>query len=189
MKIRQYINESSLSRIMFHIKNTENFGVISPFRKENSDDENSENYKALAKMVRKLGYGYIELKGGYDGDEGFFSEKSLFIPNIKRHEIVELGKTFNQHSIISRDKNSFALIGTNGASGIGKILNKFSIDGKSINIDDIGDKFQEFFSSLIKGTHNKKKFLFKLLERSETSMYYEKLHDELWNCLYTKSFS
>lgn len=175
-----YINESSLSRISKHIEKTENFGVISPFRKSNTDIDNIESYKKLAKDVRKMGYGYIELKGGYVGDEEFFSEKSLFIPNIKRDEVIELGKKYDQHSVISKNKDSFALMGTNSISGVGKILDMFNVSERGINIDDIGDKFQEFFSMLLKGSHKSKKFLFKMMERIETSMYYEKSHGEKW---------
>ena len=49
---KTYIIESSLSRIMTHIEKTENFGVMSPFRKEFSDKENLDRYKEL-KVCRK----------------------------------------------------------------------------------------------------------------------------------------
>lgn len=184
MKFKEYINESSLSRILTHIEKTKSFGVISPFRKENSDKENEENFKELASTVRKMGYGYIQLRGGYNGDEGFFAEKSLFIPNIKRNEIIELGKKYNQHSVIHKDENSFDLIGTNAVAGIGRVLDKFTISKKGVNIDDVGDKFKDFFSQLAKGSHSGKKFLFKMQERLETSMYYQKRNGDTWITLF-----
>jgi hypothetical protein len=184
MKLKTIVKESSLSRIIHHINNTENFGVISPFRKENSDKQNEQNYKELKSLVRKGGHGFIELRGGYVGDEGFFAEKSLFIPNISRKEMVEFGKNYNQHSIISKTKQNFALIGTNKIAGIGKTLDKFDVGGRSINVDDVGDKFEDFFSKLAKGSHKGKKFLFKMQERVETSMYYQMRHGTKWSTLY-----
>ena len=100
MKIKEYLNknvitESSLSRIVTHVEKTENFGVMSPYRKEKSNEQNLKDYKDLIVIVREMGYGYIPLKGGYTGDEGFFAEKSLFIPNIKRKEMIELGQMYD----------------------------------------------------------------------------------------------
>ena len=171
---------------MTHVQKTERFGVLSPFRKENSDKENEENYKELSSLVRKMGYGYIALKGGYVGDEGFFPEKSLFIPNIKRKEMLELGKKYDQHSVLHKDKDNFAMIGTNKAAGVGKVFNTFDTKGKNINIDDIGDKFKDFFSKLVKGSHKGKKFSFKMEERIETSMYYERRHGSQWETIFVQ---
>jgi len=180
MKFKNYINESSFSRILTHIEKTKKFGVVSPFRKEKSDKENENDFKELSQIVRKMGYGYIAMRGGYNGDEGFFAEKSLFIPNIKRDEIIELGTKYDQHSVIHKDENNFALIGTNKIAGIGKVLDKFIISNKGINIDDVGDKFEDFFSKLAKGSHRGKKFLFKMEEKVDTSMYYQLKHNENW---------
>lgn len=180
---KTYLKESSLSRVLTHINKTKEFGVMSPFRKEKSDKENESDYAELKTKVRELGYGFIELRGGYVGDEGFFPEKSLFIPNIKRKEIIEFGKDYIQHSVIHKNEKNFVLIGTNKQAGIGKELDGFDVGGKSISIDDIGDKFQDFFSKLAKGSHKGKKFLFKMQEIVETSMYYQKKHGTEWQTL------
>jgi len=183
-KFKQFVAESSLSRILQHISSTENFGVMSAYRKEKSDDQNKADHKQLKASVRKRGYGFIELRGGYDGDEGFFSEQSLFIPNIKRSEIIELGKQYDQHSVIHKDKENFALIGTNASAGIGKTLDKFETGKRDLSIDDVGDKFVDFFSRLEKGSHSSKKFLFKMQEMVETSMYYKMKHGTEWKTIY-----
>lgn len=187
MKFNNYINESSLSRVLTHIKGNNDFGVISPFRKENPDIKNKENYKELISIVRLMGYGFIPLKGGYVSDEGFFAEKSLFIPNIKRKELIDLGIKYNQFSVIHKDKNNFAEIGTNKSAGIGKVLNSFKTDGKAINIDDVGNIFNDFFSKLLKGSHRNKKFLFKMEEKIETSMYYQKKYGDKWEKIYKEN--
>jgi len=160
MRLKEFINESSLSRIMQHIKSDKTFGVISPFRNDYTKKENEQRYKELIKDVREMGYGFIPLKGGYKEETGFVNEKSLFIPNITKKEIVDLGKKYDQYSVLFKDKNSFVEIGTNKNSGIGKELTKFQIDGKGITVDDAGNMFTEFFSKLVKGSHRGKKFLF-----------------------------
>ena len=175
---KNIIHESSLSRIMTHVEKTEQFGVISPYRKENSNKVNKENYAELIKTVRDMGYGYIELKGGYQEETGFVNEKSLFIPGISRKQIMELGKKYIQFSIIHKDKTDFSEIGTNKNAGIGKIISVFEIEGKNIKVDDIGDKFTDFFSKLVKGSHIKKRFIFK--EKVEVSGYYRAKHGEMW---------
>jgi len=187
MKFNSYLKESSLSRILTHIKGNNNFGVILFFRKEIPDKENEDNYKELVSIVRSMGYGFIPLKGGYIGDEGFFAEKSLFIPNIKRKEIIDLGIKYNQFSVIHKNDNNFALIGTNKAAGVGKILDTFKTDGKGIDVDDVGDMFKDFFSSLLKEFHRNKKFLFRMDEKIETSMYYEKKHGAKWKNIFMEN--
>ena len=177
---KTYLAESSLSRIMTHINKTENFGVMSPFRKEFSDKVNLDRYKELRELVREKGYGFIELKGGYQEETGFVNEKSLFIPDIKKKEMIELGKKYDQFSVIIKDKNTFAEIGTNKNAGINSVQNSFDIGGRNISVDDVGDKFKDFFSRLLKGSHRGKKFLFKMQEKIETSMYYYKKHGPEW---------
>ena len=161
MEFSDYLmNESSSSRILQHINNKKTFGVISASRKDNSDKENDDRYKSLIKDVRGMGYGYIELKGGYKETTGFVTEKSLFIPEITKNEIVKLGKKYNQDSVLFKDKNMFVEIGTNKLTGIGKQLTKFVIGKNGVTVDDTGKKFTEFFSKLVKGNHSGKKFLF-----------------------------
>ena len=179
-QFKEYLSESSLSRIMTHIEKTENFGVMSPFRKVLSDKENLDRYKELKVLVRERGYGFIELKGGYQEETGFINEKSLFIPNIKKKEMMELGKKYDQHSVIIKDNKAFAMVGTNADAGIGKVLDKFDVVGSNISVDDVGDIFKDFFSRLLKGSHRGKKFLFKMQEKIETSMYYYKKYGPEW---------
>ena len=50
-----------------------------------------------------MGNGYIEMRGGYKEEGGFVKEKSLMIPNIERKHMMELGKKYDQHSVIHKD--------------------------------------------------------------------------------------
>ena len=161
MRFQQYIlSESSISRIMHHVSSDSTFGVLSPFRKDNTKKENDVSYSELKKDVRDMKYGYIEMIGGYKEEKGFVNEKSLFIPNIKKNEIILLGQKYNQDSILFKDKTGFFMIGTNNYTGIGTVLVKFKTQGKNVKVDDVGDAFTEFFSRLLKGSHRGKKFLF-----------------------------
>lgn len=187
---KEYIVESSLSRIMQHIEKDSNFGVMSPFRGDNTDKQNEDSYKELASLVRKMGYGYIALKGGYQEENGFINEKSLFILNISKKEMIDLGKKYDQHSVIVKDKGSFEMIGTNKNAGIGKVLVKFdTTKGKNLSLDNGGEIFKQFFSQLVKGSHRGRKFQFKsenfkMEEKIETSMYYYAKHGAQWITIY-----
>lgn len=185
---KQLLKESSLSRVLQHINDPKRiFGVMSPSRKEYSDEVNENRYKELISKIRKMGYGYIPMRGGYKEEEGFVNEKSLFIPNINRTEIINLGKEYDQFSVIHKDLVDFSEIGTNQNSGIGKIINSFKIESDGRNLDlSSYELFKEFFSRLAKGSHRKKKFLFKLQEKVETSGYYKLKNGNSWCNVYDK---
>ncbi|HIJ11650.1 TPA: DUF3293 domain-containing protein [Candidatus Woesearchaeota archaeon] len=161
--------ESSLSRILQHIEGNRAFGVVSAFRDMNSKKENMDGHVELKKAVRKAGYGYIEMRGGYREETGFVTELSLFIPNITRKDVIEMGKAYDQHSVIYKDSKEFALIGTNQNAGIGKTLDRFVATGGRDSMTLAKDAIKDFFSSLMKGSHKGKKFLFKMQEREAMS--------------------
>jgi hypothetical protein len=99
--------------------------------------------------------------------------------------MLELGQKYNQHTVIHKqDDGNFSLLGSNNSPGnsVGKVHVNFDHGGRSISVDARGDKFKDLFSKLHKGTHSakKKKFLFKVQEKIETSMYYHKQHGEQW---------
>ena len=161
--------ESSLSRILQHIEGKRAFGVVSAFRDMNSKKENMDRHVELKKAVRDAGYGYIEMRGGYREETGFVTELSLFIPNITRIDVIEMGKAYDQHSVIYKDSKEFALIGTNQNAGIGKTLERFVATGGKDSMTLAKDAIKDFFSSLTKGSQRGKKFLFKMQEREAMS--------------------
>jgi hypothetical protein len=159
------ISESKLSRIWQYIEKDSSFGVISPFRKNYSLDENIERYKNLKDIVRnKLNLGYIELEGGFKEEGDWIKEKSLLIPNIKKVDLLVLGEQFEQYSVIYKDKNEFIEVGTNDISGKGNIITNFIKQGWEKNIQIDSDLTQQFFSKIAKGSHRDKKFLFNIEE-------------------------
>jgi len=114
---KRKLNESSLSRILQHIESDRSFGVLSAFRGGLSKRENMERHADLKDKVRGMGYGFIEMRGGYkEEDGGFVNELSLFVPGIDKRALVDLGSDLDQDSVIYKDKNSFELVGTNLAT-------------------------------------------------------------------------
>jgi len=161
------INESSLSRIFQHIEGDNSFGVVSAFRDDLPDAENKQRHADLKAMIRKAGYGFIEMRGGYTGDQGFVQEYSLFVPSVSKKDMIEFGKAFNQHSVIYKDSSEFIMVGTNENSGIGRTVVNFIRGGKN-NINMAKDAIKDFFSSLAKGGHRGKKFVFNTVEEKES---------------------
>jgi gamma-glutamylcyclotransferase (GGCT)/AIG2-like uncharacterized protein YtfP len=168
-KRNKVITEIKLGKIWKYISDENSvFGIISAFRAENSKEENEKLSSELLKKIRNK-YGYIMLKGGFVESGTEVIEDSLLIPKISRDEIIKLGIDYNQYSIIHKDRESFAEISTNDESGIGKILNKFSIDERD-NLIFTKELLKNYFSSLMYGPHAGRKFLFKLQERESASL-------------------
>lgn len=156
--------EARLSRVFQMVEDdARDFGIVSSYRSENSEQDNQARHDELKKKVRKMGYGYIELRGGYKGDQGEVVELSLMIPEIKKTETVSLGREFEQHSVMYKNNEDFFYIGTNEEAGIGKVLMKFHKGAGQDNFELAKHKVIEFFSSLKKGSGSAKdrKFVFK----------------------------
>jgi hypothetical protein len=136
-----------------------------------SNEENKARHDELKKKVRAMGYGYIELRGGYKGDENFCHELSLLIPNIKKSQLVALGRGFQQHSVMWKDSQDFYYIGTNEEAGIGKVLMRFKKGEGQHNLELAKHKVKDFFSQLRKGSGAKedRKFVFSAKDEPEQS--------------------
>ncbi len=167
-ELKNNLQESSISRIFQHIENDKSFGVVSAFRGDYSKKENMDRHAKLKETIRDSGYGFIEMRGGYNGDEGFVEELSLFVPQITRKDIIKFGEEFEQHSVIYKDATEFSLIGTNASAGVGKIMTNFVRGGKK-NLDMAKDSIKDFFSSLLKGSDRGKKYVFRVEEKEVNS--------------------
>lgn len=153
--------EAKLSRVFQYVEDDKkDFGIVSAFRAVNSDKENKARHEELKKAVRAMGYGFIELRGGYKGDEGYVEELSLLIPNITKKGIVDLGRQYQQHSVMYKNDQDFYYIGTNEEAGVGKVLMRFKKGEGQDNLELAKHKVVDFFSQLKKGAHSDKKFVF-----------------------------
>jgi hypothetical protein len=172
---KSFISEAKLSRIFQYIENEDkDFGIVSSFRGEYSKSENLKRHADLKKRVRGMGLGFIEMKGGYIEGDTAVEELSLFIPQIKKAQIVELGKAFGQHSVMFKDGSNFVYIGTNEDAGVGKVLSSFKAKAGKENLNLSKDAIKDFYSQLTKGSHKGKKFVFNM----ESFCLYEQ---EEWN--------
>jgi hypothetical protein len=160
--------ETKLSRVFQYVEDDKkDFGIVSAFRGVNSDKENKARHEELKKAVRAMGYGFIELRGGYKGDEGYVEELSLLIPNITKKGIVDLGRKYQQHSVMYKNDQDFYYIGTNEEAGVGKVLMRFKKGEGQDNLELAKHKVVDFFSQLKKGAHSDKKFVFNVKPEAE----------------------
>jgi len=167
--------EAKLSRVFQYVEDDKkDFGIVSAFRGGFSDKENKARHEELKKMVRRMGYGYIELRGGYRGDEGYVEELSLLIPNTTKKDTVNLGRNFQQHSVMYKNDQDFYYIGTNEEAGVGKVLMRFKKGAGQDNLELAKHKVIDFFSSLKKGSHNDKKFVFNTREETPNEVSQDK---------------
>lgn len=172
-----FIQDSNLSRIITNVGKIENFGVIT-FR------DNLDSNKELMKEVRK-NYGFIMMKCVYRGTAGSAEDKFLFIRNIKKNEMIELGKKQNEFSVISQNNNEILLIGTNQIkdNSVGKIHGKEETLSDKENLKYNFSVFAQFLSQLLKDSHNDKEIQINHLqvqEQIETSGYYHQKYGTQW---------
>jgi len=158
--------ESSLSRIWQFIEyDKRSFTVISAYRGENTRKENKDNHINLKKTVRDMGYGFIEMGGGYREEEGFVDEMSLFIPSISKKEAIELGSKYNQLAILFKNNKEFVEIDTKYNKG--NVNTNFIKNSRKDNITLAKEAIRDFFSKLLKGSHRGKKFIFNRIKLHE----------------------
>ena len=178
---REIISESKLSRLWTHIEEGTPFAILSWQRGGmNIKGKNNPNpkktklaaFQLLKEELRRLGYGYIELLGGYvergEGDlppVDVVDELSVCVPNMKLDDALNLGQVdlgFGpQDSILYSDGEQIAFHNTDPNNGkIGEITMKFKY-GKGKDALPLGkDAVKEYFSQLKKGSHSGKKFAF-----------------------------
>jgi hypothetical protein len=169
------IVEAKLSRIFQYVEDdSKDFGIVSSFRGGLSNEENMKRHADLKARVRKMGYGYIEMKGGYQEEGGVVEELSLLIPQIKKSEIVQLGRHYEQHSVMYKNNEDFFYIGTNESAGVGKVLMRFKKGEGQQNLELAKHKVSQFFSQLRKGDDANKKFVFNVKDEPQHAGEQEK---------------
>jgi len=160
--IDSMVLESSLSRIWGYIQSDKSFGIISPYRGYLSKNENLDRYNELKNIVyNDLKLGFIELKGGFKEGDFWVHEKSLFIPNISKKDLLNLGEKYEQYSVIYKDENEFLEISTE-KDKIGIIINNFIKKGFDKNLQIDSELTKNLFSQIAKGSNRDKKFIFNI---------------------------
>lgn len=135
------------------------FAILSADRSERSDEENAKLNKELKKDIKDLGYWYTELKGGYiEVTEGgqrvpVDGENSLLIPNMKKEEAIELGKKYDQDSVMFKDSKNKTLeyIVTNERNGeLGSTDSSFETQAGKNNFSVSSGNDLDYYSRLPK---------------------------------------
>lgn len=128
------LREGGTSRIYNHITGDKDWAIISPYRSNMSKSENEKRMKDLKSKIKKLGYGYTELKSTWSetdketGEVSSSNEYSLLISGIGKKEAMGLGMEFEQSSIVVKDGDNVTEICTTPFK---------TYDGKNMNIGDI----------------------------------------------------
>ena len=118
------IDEASLTRAYQHVveKKSESWGMITAFRYANNRKQNEKANKQLESDLRSKGYGYFKVEGHWqecqDKNVAYSdcpkdklqdsTETSLFVPNIKKDEMEQLCKKYEQDAVIYGDKDNDA---------------------------------------------------------------------------------
>ena len=167
------IVESSLSRLWQFVENRKPFAILSWQRAGMSISEENEVYSELKKTIRNMGYGFIELHGGYTEQDpkdpekkiDIDSENSLFVPNMTLNDVLEVGAVDNGHgpqdSVLHSDGEGIAYYITNPAVGqVGSVDTKFKYGQGKDAIPMAKKAVEKYFSKLVKGSHAGRKFAF-----------------------------
>lgn len=115
------MNEGGYAKLMRSLTGQEasinTVGIITaenPFAKQLSPEENKTRNKQLSNALRRAGYGFYQIQGKYGN-----VEKPYVIPNISKQDLMELGRIFEQESVIfverDGDQMKAELIYTDGS--------------------------------------------------------------------------
>lgn len=132
-RFNQVLLESSLARVFQHTK-SRNIGMISASRSALSAQENNRRHYAMASDIRKLGYGFIKVKGRYIENFGkpnakTVDEKAFLVVGKKTDDkgallghLKHLGNKYGQDLVLHKAYNSStaSLHGTNDTGYPGK---------------------------------------------------------------------
>lgn len=138
--------EATTSNIYKRLSDDKTCAIISPYRSENSDEENKQKMVQLKAEVRKLKLGFNQFISRWIENGEAFDEQSLMIPNITEEQAIKLGKYFNQSSIIFKDSTSCREICTTDFENNhkGEVVRVFYNTGNHIlNIDEAKEIFSK----------------------------------------------
>jgi len=156
------VRESSLSRVWQFIEDpARDFAIVSASRAGNPD--NDTRYFNLKKDVRALRAGYVELRGGFTETDPQtqiktdVTEDSLLVSGIAKDKALELGKKYEQESILWKDATGLFYLSTK-PENFGQVEMTFKSGKGKENFKTSQEAVAQYFSMLKKGPHAGKKF-------------------------------
>jgi hypothetical protein len=176
--MKEFLTESSMSRMHTYARER-NLGVISAYRGEHTEKENRERHKQLEKDLRGLGYGVIHAHGGFVENKGTpqeqtVTERSFIVGGSKEDDkgkllsdLKKLGEKYNQDSVLHKplgsDTASYHYTNDVGYANKGDIkpVGQFKGDHFAmVRSDDDGSLIGRAFTSLMKGSHQGRRFAY-----------------------------
>ena len=172
------LNEAKLGRVWKMITDSRySFVIMSAYRGNYTPEENKTRHNKLRTFFRDNGYGYVELRAGYSEKDPdtkeilpMTYEDSLLISSSPSNSqklkklALTIAQSLEQDTIIFKDATEFSLIGTNDSTGVDDVIMSFSTAENSNINTDAEELFKEYFSSMKKGSHKGRKFIFNLKE-------------------------
>lgn len=168
------MTEASSSRIYSRLTDGSTCAIISPYRGEYSEEENKKRMTNLKSDVRnglKLGFNQFISRWVEDGEA--FDEESLMIPNISFEDAINLGKKYEQSSVIFKDGDSCREICTTEFETYkpGDVVRTFyNVGDHVLNVEEAKDIFARRRGgpvSMPKKGSNKQPFTLKVKENFE----------------------
>ena len=152
-QFRELYNEASLSRVYSHTQKR-NIAIVSAERDEFTKTENAKRTKELKKDIRRTGFGFVTIKGMYQGT----IEMSFMIigaegkdKNRTKQFAIALGKKYSQDSVLVKqpDNDNAYVVGTNttGSLGMGReaSLGKWHPNRSGEYLSTLGNKKSRTF--------------------------------------------
>lgn len=149
--VEKLLSEGGTYRIYTHLKEDDKWAIVSPYTTDednpDKEKEKAENKKKMVKLkeeVRSLGYGFNELRALWSypsastGEMQQSEEFSLIIYGMGKDEAMQLGKKYEQTSVIVKEGNIVQEICTTSTRyhSVGDVIRTFNVNGKQVlNID------------------------------------------------------
>ena len=145
--VETLLNEGGTYRIYTHLKEDDKWAIVSPYTTNednpNKEKERADNKKKMVKLkseVRQMGYGFNELRALWSypsdstGEIQQSEEFSLIIYGMGKKEAMQLGKEYEQTSVIVKDGNVVQEICTTPTRyhSVGEVIRTYNTTGKNV---------------------------------------------------------
>lgn len=148
------LHDGTLSNLWKYIRENKTFGIITPYRRNDSTKANLNRLNELKNLARgELKLGYFELEGVFFKSGRWVRVKSLCIPSINKRDLLRLGEKLNLSSVIYKDANEFVEIGTSKVSGFGTIIWDYNKSGWHQDVQIDSELAKSFFYKFTKGSY------------------------------------
>lgn len=156
------LTEATINRILDKHSKT-GFIIVSANRSDKSKKENDKNTKSLIEDIKKSGYSYFPVYGGYKGKDGIVDkyEPSFFITNYKKDTLqedfqplfdlaIEICGKYNQDSVLIKSPKDKPTYYDRNGNKVGKEKENGEVSVNRLE--------QEYFTALYRKDTGTKRF-------------------------------